>query len=282
MMANKIRLLSISAMLSCTVVSLPAMAFDAVSVDVKPTSESGGFVGLGIGYAPDYEGSDDYEAIPAPFGHYRWTSGRYVDLGGASGSEHVGRLSFNIITTDTSSALEFGPLLQYRLERDSVDDKQVDKMENVDAATEAGAFLGISTGPWSVELAFSGDVSDEHDGYLLYLTGKYDIPVNNSFALDVGAHVTYADSNYMEAYFGVDNKNRGNSGLPNYNASDGIKDAGLSMTGLYHFNKTWGMVGSVSWTRMLNDAEDSPLVDGNGGAGDENQFGGVVAVTYSF
>ena len=54
------------------------------------------------------------------------------------------------------------------------------------------------------------------------------------------------------------------------------------MTGLYHFNDTWGMAGSLGWTRMLNDAEDSPLVDGNGGVGDENQFKGILAVTYSF
>jgi outer membrane protein len=155
-------------------------------------------------------------------------------------------------------------------------------MKKVDHATELGAFAGFSTGPWSAELAFSADVSDEHDGYLVYLTGKYEIPVNDKLSLDVGAHVTYADSNYMETYFSVDNKNRGSSTLPDFNASDGIKDAGLSLTGLYHFNKTWGMVGNVGWTRMLNDAEDSPLVDGNSGVGDENQFGGVLAVTYSF
>ena len=35
------------------------------------------------------------------------------------------------------------------------------------------------------------------------------------------------------------------------------------MTGLYRFNKKWGMAGLVKWTRMLNDAEDRPLVDGN-------------------
>jgi len=76
MTANKIRLLSISAMLSCTVVSLPAMAFDAVSVTTAPAAKSGGFVGLGVGFAPDYEGSDDHKAIPAPFGSYQWASGR--------------------------------------------------------------------------------------------------------------------------------------------------------------------------------------------------------------
>jgi outer membrane scaffolding protein for murein synthesis (MipA/OmpV family) len=163
-----------------------------------------------------------------------------------------------------------------------VDNQQVKRMNEVDAATEAGAFVGFASGRWSTELAFSGDVSDEHDGYLVYLKGAYDWPVNDRFLMQFGAHATYADSNYMDTYFGVDKNNRGNSTLPNYSADSGIKDAGLAVTGLYSFNDKWGLVGNVSWTRLLNDAEDSPLVDGNQSVGDENQFGGVLAVTYSF
>lgn len=244
-MAHDIRLLSTSVVLSCTVMVGPVMALDAVSVDLEHSVESGGFVGLGVGYVPDYEGPDDYEAVPAPFGQYRWASGRYVDLGDASGVEHVGRLSANVVSTNWSSTWEFGPLVQYRLERDDVDDRQVDNMKKVDAATELGAFMGFKTGRWAGELSFAGDVSDEHDGYLVYLKGGYGIPVNDQFSLDITAHVTYADSNYMETYFDVSNKNRGTSTLPNYSASDGIKDAGLNLTGFYQFNDTWGLVGSA-------------------------------------
>ena len=282
-MVNKFCSLGTGVLLGGTVLSMPAMAYlDGASVDVDPGKDSGGFVGLGVGVNPDYEGSDDYEGVPALFGQYMWASGRYVELGGTAGSEQAARLSANIISRDWSTALTFGPLLQYRLERDGVDERQVDSLKKVDDATELGAFLGLKTGPWSLELAFAADVSDEHEGSLVYLTGGYEWPVNDRFLLDFSVSGTYADSDYMETYFSVDSKNRGTSTLPDYNASSGIKDAGLSVTGIYQFNQTWGMVGSVSWTRMLNDAEDSPLVDGQGGVGDENQFGGVLAVTYSF
>ena len=270
------------ALFGCMFAAAPVMAFDGTSVDVDPDVDSGGFIGLGVGGTPDYEGSDDYEAVPALFGQYLWSSGRYVELGGTSGSEQAARLSANIISADWSDTWQFGPLVQYRLERDGVDERQVDSLKKVDDAVEAGAFVGFKTGPWAAELAFAGDVSDEHDGYLVYLKGSYEIPVNDRFALDIGAYTTYADSDYMETYFSVDNKNRGTSTLPNFDASDGFKDAGLSLTGIYQFNPSWGMVGAVSWTRMLGDAEDSPLVDGDNGVGDENQFGGVLAVTYSF
>jgi outer membrane scaffolding protein for murein synthesis (MipA/OmpV family) len=39
------------------------------------------------------------------------------------------------------------------------------------------------------------------------------------------------------------------------------------------------MAGALNYTRLLNDAEDSPLVKK---VGDENQWKAVVAVTYSF
>ena len=57
---------------------------------------------------------------------------------------------------------------------------------------------------------------------------------------------------------------------------------GLNLTGVYNFNRTWAVAGVVSYTRMLNDAEDSPLVEGNQGVGDKNQPSGVLAVLYSF
>jgi len=254
-----------------------AMAIEGITGDVA--AESGGFVGLGLGYGPDYEGADEYEAFPAPFGAYHWASGRYVELGGTSGSELAARLKGNILTGDTGGIWQLGPLLQYRLKRDGVENNRVDNMKEVDGATEAGAFVGFVTGPWEANLSFAGDVSDEHDGYLVYLDGSYDLLTENSMRLSLGAHVTYADSNYMEAYFGVDAKNVGSSGLPAYKASSGLKDTGLGLVGLYTFNKTWGMIGSVSYTRMLNDAEDSPLVNDEG---DENQYGALLAVTYSF
>ena len=284
-MTKRLGFLSGMLLLGSAVTTMPAMAVGTtgVDLDVPKEKQSGGFVGLGVGYVPDYEGSDDYEAVPAPFGQYRWASGRYINLGGTQGAERAARLSLNVIKSETSHAWTLGPLLQYRLERDDVDNDQVDNMRKVDDAVEAGVFLGLKTGPWSAELAFAGDISDEHDGFLVYLKGGYEYPVNQRFLLEVGGHVTYADSDYMETYFNVDNKNRGTSNLPNYENSDsGIKDAGLNLTGFYQFNETWGMVGAVGWTRMLNDAEDSPLVDGNGGVGDENQFEGVLAVTYSF
>jgi outer membrane scaffolding protein for murein synthesis (MipA/OmpV family) len=267
------------AALSVTLLS-PVMAYEDVDA-VAPGGK--GFVGLAALSKPDYEGSDDNKATAAPFGKYIWASGRYVNLGGTGGSETAARLSLNLITRDSSEAWTFGPLLQYRLKRDDdVENNQVEKMKEVDAATELGVFVGFKTGPWSTELSFSGDVSDEHDGYLVYLKGNYELMKTSKVLLALGARTSWADSNYMDTYFGVDNKNVGNSGLPFYNADSGFKDIGLNLTGIYYFNKTWAVGANASYTRMLNDAEDSPLIEGNQGVGDKNQLAGILAALYSF
>ena len=258
----------------------PVMAYEDLSSDV-PGGQ--GFIGLGVISKPDYEGSDDHETTVAPFGKYFWASGRYASLGGTGGSESAARLSLNLITRASSENWTFGPLLQYRLKRDDVDNRRVDDMKDVDAAVELGVFVGFETGPWSANLSFAGDVSDEHDGYLVYLSGGYELMKTSKVNLSLGVRTSWADSNYMDTYFGVDRHNVRNSGLPFYNADSDVKDVGLSLTGVYHFNKTWAAGANASYTRMLGDAEDSPLVDGgNQSVGDENQIAGIVAVLYSF
>ncbi len=92
-------------------------------------------IGLGVGLVPDYEGSDNYTFVPLLYGRYSYGDGAYLQLQGAE-------LKWNML----SDKVEFGPLLQYRRSRNDVESNRVEKMDKVDAAVAAGAFLtGRST-----------------------------------------------------------------------------------------------------------------------------------------
>jgi len=262
-------------LLAGTVATSSACAYSEIADEAG--QQGNGFIGLGIGSAPDYEGSDTNEGTIAPFGRYNWASGRYISLGGTANAESAARLKLNVLTKDT--AWELGPVLQYRKKRDDEDNNRVDRMREVDAATEAGAFLGWRADRLSLSTTYVTDVSDEHSGDVWYFNGYYAIPVDERFKLSLGAYMTWASDDYMETYFGVDGNDAARSGFPTYKAESGFKDTGLILIGHYKFNQSWGMAGVVNYTRMLNDAEDSPLVKQ---AGDENQFKALVAVTYSF
>ena len=267
---------TLGTVLACALAASNAMAYDEISSDVA--SKAGGFLGLGISYRPDYEGSENYEAGIAPFGRYNMESGRYISLGGTAGSERAARLKMNILTSAT--AWEIGPVIQYRFKRGgNVENNKVSHMQTVPNEQEAGGFIGWHTGGLSFNVTGVYDISGESDGTLFYFSGLYRMPVNDRFEMAVGANTTWASNDYMQTYFGVSGPDAASSGLPRYSANSGIKDANIGLTGHYKFTKTWGIIGNVNYSRMLNDAEDSPIVKN---VGDKNQYTGILALTYSF
>ena len=83
----------------------------------------------------------------------------------------------------------------------------------------------------------------------------------------------------MSAYFSIDGAESARSGLDTYNADSGFKDVGLNLMASYKPWEHWGFMGLASYKRLLNDAEDSPVVDDEG---DANQYTAGVLVFYKF
>jgi outer membrane protein len=225
-------------------------------------------LGLGAGAAPDYEGSEDYEAVPIPYVRANWASGQYVNLLG-------NKLKGNLLPDKMWSV---GPMLQYIGKRDNVDNGRVDDMQSVDASIMLGAFGGVNIESWNINLEARQDVADGN-GFLLTLNVNYDLPINDQWKLGFGASTTYASGDYMNAYFTVDSGDAARSGLSQYNADGGFKDFGLNMNTRYNFYENWSLMGLASYTRLVGDAADSPVVEDEG---DENQFFAGVLVVYSF
>ena len=226
-----------------------------------------GLVGLGVGAAPDYEGSEDMQAVPMLMFNHNYDSGRYVKLLGPN-------LRVNLIA---DKAFSLGPILNYRGKRSDVDNDQVDRMDKVDAAIEAGVFAGYKVNNFSFEVEFLTDVSDEHDGSLAKASVGYHWKASDRLSITPGVSLTYADSDYMDTYFGVNSGNRGSSSLSNYSADSGIKDLGANLVAHYTPWENWGIMAIGSYSRLQNDAKDSPIVDDEG---DANQFFGGLMVTY--
>jgi outer membrane protein len=226
-------------------------------------------VGAGVGAAPDYEGSDDYIAVPIPYFSLRSDSGRFLDLTG-------NKLRANLIGSKMWSA---GPFLQYIPKRDDVENNRVDKMEDVDAALMLGAFGQVKLGDFHIRLHGAQDVADGNEGFLAQLGAGYTLPVSQTFRMTMEAFSTYADDDYMSAYFDVSRRDANRSGLKRYDADGGIKDVGLALTTSCNPWEHWRFMGIFSYTRLVGDADDSPLVDD---VGDPNQFFGGLVVIYQF
>jgi outer membrane protein len=224
--------------------------------------------GFGPGLAPDYEGSEDYELVPVPYALAQWASGQYVHLLG-------NKLKGNVLPSDMWS---LGPMLEYISSRGDVDNNQVDDMQNVDASFMVGVFGGVKIDRWSASIELRQDIADDN-GFLATLNGGYNLPINEQLKLGFGAFTTYADGDYMNTYFSVDSGDARRSGLKEDDADSGFKDVGLNLSADYDFYENWSVMGLLRYTRLVGDAEDSPVVDDEG---DENQFFLGALVKYSF
>jgi outer membrane scaffolding protein for murein synthesis (MipA/OmpV family) len=241
-----------------------------VALLVIPSVQAGQYsIGGGIGIAPDYEGSSDYELVPVPAGDAKFDNGMYVKLLGLN-------LRANLIP---SNFWRLGPVYNYRAERDNVENDQVDDMTKVSDANEFGIFGGIEWENWYLFLDILGDTGDAHEGWYSTFKAGYNWIINPQWALSIGGFTTYADDDYMSTYFGVNPVDSAASGLPVYDADEGFKDIGLDLGLNWAFAEKWNLRGLFQLKQLVGDADDdSPVVD----EGSETQLFTAVLVVFKF
>ena len=257
------------------VLSCPAFA-QATGFSIE-LPEVDNYVAAAVGVVPDYLGSDDYMVGAAPAGLIKFgDSERYAKLVATD-------LNVNLIDSETWA---LGPAANYRFGRSDVDDRQVDRMRDIDGTVELGVFGGWTwigeddpRHRFSVSAEVLHDVGSEHDGYLVTGSMRYFKPVLKQLTLSVGASLTYGDSDYTETYFGVDAVDAGRSGLRQFDADAGIRDVRVPLMAMFSFSESWHLVGGVIYTRLLGDAADSPVTDDRGS---ENQFFAGLGLAYAW
>ena len=255
----------------------PASTGDAVidPVDTGPGPGMKFTLGAGAGAAPDYEGSDEYELVPlwnlrvANLYHPK----TYVQVLGP-------RLRSNFLPSDR---WRLGLSGQFIKERDDVENEQVDELEKVDPSFMLGAIAGYDffADPQQdlvLEVEARQDVANDN-GFLATVRGVYGSRLTERWRLDASLGSTWASEDYMSSYFGIDAGDAARSGLDPFSADEGFKDVSFGGALTYRLFERLSISALANYTRLIDDAEDSPVVDD---AGDENQFFGGALVNYTF
>jgi len=234
------------------------------------------FAGLAVGFVPDYIGSNNYIIGPAPFAKIGWSEWRNVSLVG-------NQLSANMVN---HPILRFGPLGRYRFGRGDVKDNAVNKMNDISGTVELGGFVGAEfINEMDPRIRFLAKVSVTHDvgqvnnGLVVRGSANYWYPLAEFLTLGLASSVSYANGNWMETYFGVDDSDARQSGLPFYRANGGVKDVWFGPYFLFHLSREWHVGTGLFYSRLLGDAADSPVVKDRGSA---NQFIGGVGFLYAW
>jgi outer membrane scaffolding protein for murein synthesis (MipA/OmpV family) len=84
----------------------------------------------------------------------------------------------------------------------------------------------------------------------------------------LGPRLNFGSDNFSDTYFGVSAKESTRSGMEEYDSSGGLLGAGVEFGMRYLFNQAWGLEGAAVWSRLINDASDSPVT----GRGSEDQY----------
>ena len=244
-------------------------------------------LGIGGGYGPSYEGSDDYTLFPAPLAQGSLSGfdfgargpGLYVDLVRDSNAE--GNVKFLA-----------GPLVRVRTDRNNnIKDPVVRSLGKEDVAIEIGATAGVSfskvLNPFdslTLSTDIQWDVAKAHRGRLISPNISYSTPLSTAIFTNLSLSATHVDGNYADTYFSIDAAGSAASGLPVFDAKGGWKSYGASLLGGVDLSGDvrdggWGVFGLVSYSRLTGDAKRSPVTAIRGDAGQWFLAGGI---SYTF
>jgi outer membrane scaffolding protein for murein synthesis (MipA/OmpV family) len=232
-------------------------------------------LGLGAALAPDYEGSDEYRGVPL------WNLRADNLYHPATFVQVLGpTLRSNFLPDDH---WRLGVSGRYQPDYDNVDNSRVQDIKD----TEATGLLGLTVG-YDFDAVRGQDLAVELDAQYDALNGnggivtprlRWQAPLSQVLVLGAAASATWGSEDYMGNRFSINSGGAARSGLDEYDADAGIKNAMLTGTVTYRLTEAWSVTGLAAYSRLLGDAADSPIVDDEG---DANQFLAGALVNYSF
>ncbi len=229
-------------------------------------------IGAGAIYAPDYEGSNDFQAQPFPF-----ISVSYKDLAYIRGPE----IGVNILRFQLSedAKLKFGPIARYRRDRPQDRNRDLAGLGDVGTSIEVGGAGRIEIGRGWAQLSVAKDVAGGHDGLVAQVEAGIDFDLTDRMTLSASGSTSWADRKYMTSFFSVTPTQSVRSGLPVFNADKGMKDGGASLALTYRLTDHWLVTATGGYTRLLGDADRAPIVKLRGSP---DQWQGGLFAAYHF
>lgn len=240
----------------------------------EPTYGLSGRIGPGVATVPTYEGSTNRRALAAPDLTlvYRTRDRGTVEFGQRG-------LIWNAVE---AGLFRFALVTQFDLGRKDKDtsaldptpgDKRLAGMGHVHASTEVG--VGIGYGP---VMLVARESLGEHgsQGTQADLTVEVPWSVSNRFGLRFGLGATWADRDYLQAYFGVTPAQARSTSFSVYSPKAGCRKVDASIGAEYAIASSWTLQAHVAFSRLGDEAAVSPLV------GRRNGASASLAMTYGF
>lgn len=218
--------------------------------EAKETSNWNYVLGAGVGYAPTYEGSDEYDALPIPVLNVDYKDGLFfANVRNGLGSYPLRGENYKV-----------GASIGYAPGREEDEDKKnLRGMGDVDASATANLLaeydFGIAQLSGKVTTGVSGDYGTTA---ALDLGSRY--PLTEKIILTGSVGTVWADEEHMSNRFGVTATQSARSGYSQHDAESGVKTVGFSVGANYLVTEKWTANLTFRGDKLLGDAADSPVV----------------------
>ncbi len=258
----------------------PAFAADdtlSVADHVFAEGRWGLTVGGFAGFAPAYEGSDNYRFVGYPLVIPKFYGDSYDPLAAP-------RVTFKGIDDVRITALrfgqiDFGPIVGYSFGRDEDDADLLAGIGDIDGGVNVGGFAALRLAPFYVDAAYVTQVTGDTDlGHTIRLGAGWEDKITERLTGRAYLSANYASDDYMDAHFSISTAQAAASvvGLPAYDADAGFKNIGLEIGSDYELTERWSVNSKLGYSRLLGDAADSPVTAA------KNQLSGGLGLTYTF
>ncbi|RWD68772.1 MipA/OmpV family protein [Mesorhizobium sp.] len=218
--------------------------------------------------APNFEGGKKYMFSAQPI----------ISLGKVGPQARFTSRNDNIsLALIDDGSVRAGLTGKFIFSRDSED--ELKGLDTVRFGGEVGGFFEFYPLDWVRARAELRHGIRSHNGFVADIAADAFYDITPTVRISGGPRVSFASSNYFDAYYGVNAKEAAASGLSEYHPGGGVKSAGLG--GSVTFKVTEPMTASVftEYSRLMGPAADSSLVKERG---DRNQWTFGVSTTYRF
>ncbi|CAB3797813.1 MipA/OmpV family protein [Pararobbsia alpina] len=209
-------------------------------------------VGAGATFQPRYTGSDRYHTLVGPSFDIRYKELAFLSTGEGLG---VNVLQGSNWRVSISAVYDLG-------RRGKDDPSRLNGLGNINPAPEmklAAEYVISKDYPIVFRVAairsFGGS-----NGWILDIGTYMPMPASSErFFWFAGPSVSFADSNYMNSWFGVNGQQAAASQYRPFDAHAGLASAGFGITMIWFINKHWFVTADGALKRLLGSGADSPI-----------------------
>lgn len=245
---------------------------------VAPAHRDGFTYALGgsLGWAPAYAGGGSQQLKIKPllalrYGRFRVSSsgasGLLSDIGDAASGASVDLLD--------SGRLKVGAALRFDSGRQSKDDVSLAGLPDIQRTLRGRVYGSLDLGAgWSGYAGYSQDLLGRGGGGLGNLGAGYGWLPWRTLETTVNAGISWADSQHMRTYFGIDPAVALATGRTAFVPAAGLRDMHVGAGFRLPLEGRWLLFGGVAVSRLQGDAAASPL------AVRATNFGGTLALAW--